>query len=327
MTESTIEAMVEKSIKHAIEKTNGGNSLNVSSNNTLMDLRLVILRTIADVWKNDQEGNGTLRGKLEDMTPVELNQYFLRTFSYRSPYENFGTVFIKGTAQWNWYGDNQWTKAENETLTITLPSSEKKWDEYERAMKLTEYYNYFPSFFGASLAENKAEENSVVMPDDDNALEITKDSSDTGIDLHGNDYNLGVSEDSFLSFGAVVIKLIAAAWANQGLMNQINYDYRKKGEQFSRDEYYKEINELLIEYYQFKNPWSFNLKFIVADKNESFWKKNGHWRKRERDNKQLIRNQIALEIPIAPRKESTPNISMALARYNAIGPAFPFTCS
>ena len=45
-------------------------------------------------------------------------------------------------------------------------------------------------------------------------------------DPSGNNYNLGISEDSFLSFGAVVMKLIAILWENKDLRHKLDYAKR-----------------------------------------------------------------------------------------------------
>lgn len=314
----------------------------VSSGNTLMDLRLVILRTIAKVWESD-DSHGDLRKEIEEKDPVALNKWFWETFDYAIPFVNFGIKFIKPSTQWNFFGDNQWTKPEDETLTVALPAlPDHDLGPPQQTELLMQYYQFFPTLFG-SLQHSPQE-------CDDNRGETTDavTISESGTNFHGNDYDLGVAEDSFLSFAAVMTKLIAAAWANPELMKHLNYERRwetykhhleEKGEypgperhkQFN-EAYYHEIKAMLVTKYHFDFPWIFNLKFVVPDPKgpESFWiKKNDKWawRLTGPDNTQLIRNWVTLEIPQSPSGGDAAAAPIALARYNAIGPAFPFTCS
>jgi hypothetical protein len=174
--------------------------------------------------------------------------------------------------------------------------------------------------------------------------------------MQGNDYDLGVSEDSFLGFGAVVNKLIAVAWNNPAFKDIIDYDARKAawekepaGLSFEafRESYFSEMISILQEHYEFDFPWAFQIKFVFADtftdtprdhsmeegrdtSRLSFWIKDGdRWTWRLDNNfgtPYLLRNTTSLEIPITPASSEN-NVSLALARYNAIGPAYPFTCS
>lgn len=290
------------------------------SGNSLMDLRLAILRTIALVWDDDLQGKGTLRKKVIDMNFHEINKFLEKEFGYKMPYENFGVRFMAATSTWNFFGDHQWDKPTEETITVTIPETPSAPDP-QRPEYLMEYYSRFPDLFGSTLRPGVKSVSgggggSSTSPDDTN--------------LSGNSYNLGVSEDSFLAFGAVVSKLVAAAWGNPDLMDMIIY---KESEDNGRragtadTEYSAMIIDMLKEHFDYVFPWAFELKFIAPAEGESFWKKNGDWRGLAKNGRPLIRNSVALEIPEAPTAKDSSNISLALARYNAIGPAYPFTCS
>lgn len=351
----------------------------LSSGNTLMDLRLCILRTIAEVWEDDQSHNSKgLRKQIEEMSPEQTIRYMHDRFGYQNPFENFSIKFVKGVALWNQYGDNQWTKPQNETFVLSIPGqphetiddsvktgvtktgvtetdgtkidetkTEVTSDQYLRAQKLMEFYQHFPNIFGL-IKTAPSEYNS------ENSNDCSANDNNSGINFSGNDYNLGVSEDSFLSFGAVVSKIIANAWQNQTFMQKIDYrrqliaaklidekdsynktiniinnpsqDYNDPINVFNR-QYFAEIKELLENHFDFTFPWMFDLAFLVPPAELSFWDTKGNWRSAGPEGNDLIRNFVTLEIPITPTQEDTANVSLALARYNCIGPAYPFTCS
>lgn len=325
------------------------------SQNALMDLRIVNLRTIADVWSDDkfkgkaglnawerlyaqnliskdqlkQLNNSdlpvrktlrlTLSGtaKKPGLNAGQLKIYFKIRYQYHSPFPQFGTQFIPGTAIWDQYGLQSWTKPEDETITVTLPQAYRDWNEVDKTERLMEYYNYFPTFFGSS--ENSKHQQ---PPSPGKAMALSSLAVGGTVDLTGNNYDLGVSQDNFLGFGAVVIKIIASAWANKQFMDEIDYD--KKHKNTSDANYYRRISIILQEQFQFTNPWAFNIKFEFS---KSFWRKNSKgqrvWNTPKKD---LIRNYVTLEVPQSPIKDEE-NMSYALAKYNSIGPAYPFTCS
>lgn len=299
----------------------------VSSGNTLMDLRLMILRTISKVWKDP-----ALRDEIESKSPLQIYDYFAKEFNYHTPFDNFGIKFIKPTAVWNFYGDNQWSKPEDETITLTIPRKEPT-DNFDNTERLFEFYSYFPTFFG--LMKKSGGRSQAKVSTNNPSSEIANFAQESTVmpntDFHGNDYDLGVSEDSFLGFGGVVLKLIAAAWENPELMNMIDYNNQQNNSNIASDAaYYANIKSMLNKYYDFEFPWAFNLKFVLPTEDESFWfKKNGEWIWRQYDNngRQLIRNTVTLEIPHAPKNGEKNESALALARYNMIGPAYPFTCS
>lgn len=278
----------------------------ISSGNTLMDIRIAILKTIACVWKDDHKpktNEKKLREILTTNSHAEMDNWFADNVHYKNPFPNFGIQFLPAVAEWNLYGDNTWTKHQSEIIEIKLPLIPKGavWDEYEKAQYLMEYYSKFPTFFGS--------------------LNTSSHQLTTHFDPTGNDYDLGVSQDSFLSFSAVMIKLVAAIWDNERLIKDLDYNQHKET---TDDEYYERIEVVLKDYFDYELPWRFNLKFVSPIENEEFWKENGGqwvWN----DAHPFIRTTVFIEIPYAPVKKD--NVSLALARYNATGPVYPFTCS
>lgn len=339
-----------------------------STTNTLMDIRLLTLRTIADIWlddnsttrkgwqtlvdlgiidqgqcdklKTDENGihsyDSSLRTTITNMNVEELERYFAIRFDYNFPFLNFSLLFINGNAEWNLYGDNQWTKPIEETITLTLPRPYKYWKECEKSEKLMEYYSRFPSILGTVKK----------LPTDESSDKLL-------ISFAGNDYDLGISEDVFISFGALIVKLIATAWENERLLNQINY--KQSSNEISKVEYDRQYDENLLfilkEHFNYEFPWSFKLRLNFAEepsqnesiRNNAFWiykttdKNPGGWLWNSNNDsdfdihpktyyKGFLRNTARIEIPKRPSSPKD-NVSLALANYNAIGPAYPFTCS
>ncbi len=321
-----------------------------SSQNLLMDLRLVILRTISDVWADDNYTgsatgwdrllelgiinerqytlledsrsltfNQTLRITLagekrnddhnaeEGFDAKQLKKYFKIVFDYRMPLPHFGTYFIPGTAEWNTLGFEEWGKPVGEIITVFLPKSTKGENQNQRTIDLMKYYSYFPTFFGP-LKEKKKRKSKHAEPRMDYEEETDE------VNLAGNDFDLGVSQDSFFGFGAVVNQLIAKAWDDPFFMKEV--DFWNPENRKDPETYYASMLLVLETVFQFTLPWAFDIQFIFVD---DFW---------EKMEKHKISNLTSLEMPINPKESSkNHNYSMALAKYNTIGPAYPFTCS
>jgi len=286
-----------------------------------MDIRISILKTISHVWENDKSSEPYLRDTLINYSCQEINEWFSEKIKYNNPFPNFGIRFLPAVAKWNLYGDNKWTKHQSEVIEITLPLMPKgtEWNEYEKADYLMQYYGKFPTFFG-----------SVANPPKDSGS-VQKSCNDVGVgstyDPSGNDYDLGVSQDSFLSFSAVMIKLVAAIWEDESLIAKLDYRHHKECHE-SKKKYFKNIRNILKDYFDYDLPWRFNFEFVLPNHDEAFWIKGptdqdcDEW---QWNDKNVIRTTVFIEIPYAPTGKE--NASLALARYNATGPAYPFTCS
>ena len=88
-----------------------------------------------------------------------------------------------------------------------------------------------------------------------------------------------------------------------------------------------ELNAILREHFNYVNPWVFNIRLIYPD--EVAFKSiiNDFGRSLPENSKEYILNMATIEVPYAPEKRDKADTSLALARYNATGPSFPFTCS
>jgi len=330
-----------------------------------------------------------LRTFIESLSPENLQKFFLFEFGASNDFANFGIQIIKPTARWNYYGDNQWTKPNTEALYISLPTSimtgesssdlelESKF-EYKKAEILTQYYQNFPSFFGRSRNEKK----SLITNQDKNekeSFEIKLETIDdfrfddstleyyntmnVDRDPSGNNYNLGISEDSFLSFGAVVMKLIAILWENKDLRDKLDYakrvytetnifqdlkvdkilsihelnyilenadtlagsqnsSYKKEISAFN-EKYDNEVKAIFRQHFDYDCPWVFNIR-VLSPESKLFDTSNLN--NIFSTNTEIL-NLTTIEVPHSPERKDTGDVTMALARYNATGPAYPFTCS
>jgi hypothetical protein len=349
----------------------------------LLNLRLAILKTIAAVWEDD--GNNaadpdanTLRKQLIEQSPSELKDTLRELTGYQSDYPNFGVSFMDAVCKYNAFGDREWVKPDNENLFISLP---KLPDSAAAAARtnaaittdyLTEYYSYFPYFIGpesnfvslnaqaparqgsAADARQANPTQAIDFPFVSNRINLAQNE---GVDDYGNNYDLGLEEDKFISFGALCTKVFAAAWENPEMMAMLDYtQWLRQAELLSDDYDYAEIRRvindtdnydqiaaindsyvpmvenILLKHFGYIMPWKFNLLFLVPQNEESFWIPTGSsdtkmpWRLSDRDDP-IIRNWVELALPQAPSAIDASRSATALACYNALGPAYPFTCS
>lgn len=95
-----------------------------------------------------------------------------------------------------------------------------------------------------------------------------------------------------------------------------------------------EMMAILKKYFHYESPWVFHFRFLMPnsrvffvkskDGTDSAWNLN--------PSKKHVVNLTTIEVPHAPGSKPSNsngqnNIALALARYNATGPAYPFTCS
>lgn len=344
----------------------------------LLNLRLTILKTIAAVWEDDAKPGSDsvdLRGKLLSLTPAELKDTLRELTGYHSHYPNFGISFMDAVCKYNAYGDREWVKPDNENLIISLPKlPDGTCSPALRTEYLTEFYSYFPYFIGPEagfVSKNTQTAARVGKSDDPQQANPTQAldlhfvnnriniDPNEGVDDYGNNYDLGIEEDKFISFGAVCMKVIAAAWENSEIMNMLDYSQWLRSAELLSDDYdYAEIRSvmkdpnnqhqlaqindsygpmvqnILFKHFGYVMPWKFNLLFIVPQNAESFWIAEGGsdaqskmpWRLSE-GSSPIIRNWVELALPQAPSAADADRSATALACYNALGPAYPFTCS
>ncbi|MDK1286112.1 hypothetical protein [Pseudoalteromonas umbrosa] len=338
--------------------------------------------------------NGHLRGFIESLNPLNIQRYFFCAFKEYTPFANFGIQIIKPTARWNYYGDNQWTKPNTEALYISIPSNIKSQElagndqnyeefnyEFDKAEILTQYYQNFPSFFGKTsdlVSIDVASENNEVIERSVNSFyndrkfkislnekPFTPKFDDTTLEVYtgknlqtnpsGNDYDLGLSQNTFLGFGAVLMKMISILWENEDLRDKLDYAQRMKNEtsllcgldsvssihelnyilsSFVSHEkvaelhafnlkYDNELKAIFMQHFDYECPWVFNIRLLSPDVDtyklddlSSVY-----------DNNMSILNLTTIEVPHTPDQKDISSVTMALARYNATGPAYPFSCS
>ena len=327
-----------------------------SSDNKLMDLRLSILKVIAHVWDDDNKGGARrLRnfyinnGPFQDLVVTDNVDFSGRVSNLAIPYEFFAIKFFNGEAKWE-RTDQSWTKPINETITICLPSPPEEFvvdgvpqpvDGFQKSELLSEHYLNFPNFFGTKHTPGRL------------SLEVGDD-----YPVLPQDYDLGVSPDVFYSFGALTSKIMAKAWVDSATRDAIDFDLLGEDkEDPEKLKSYKEtveqcLNDIDPEY-NWTNPWAFDLRFVFAAPNQDryendekrnysaldesdgicrkpFWDSSGNWILQETLNQnpyrnKIIRTLVQLEIPQAPCEED--EVPLALAKYNGIGPKYPFTCS
>ncbi|MES2673633.1 MAG: BMA_0021/BMA_0022 family TOMM bacteriocin [Pseudomonadota bacterium] len=292
-----------------------------SSGNPLMDLRIAVLKTIAMTWKDDfAKTEIKLREIFKSMPCLELRKWLEESINYAMPFVGFGIQFLQPEARWNSYGNNQWTKHKFETIEITIPIIPADFcgrlDEYQKSEKLIEYYSHFPTIFGASSTKNV------------NGNPAKFASSTFNYAPGGDNYDLGVSQDSFLGFSAAFLNLITAIWENESLLNELDYNRYKTRKSLSAIDdqaYFDHVNYIFSHYFNYEFPWRFNLKLVTPIAGEEFWVSNDgvNWKWNDAN---IIRNIVYIEIPYAPDAKNQ-SVSLALAKYNATGPAYPFTCS
>ena len=347
--------------------------------------------------------NGILRNLIEALSISNLKAFWVAQFGEPMQFHDFGVQIIRPTARWNVYSDNKWTKPNTEALYVSLPmelgpyeTSDNEGVLSKHIERLTQYYRRFPSFLGRDFGNSSGPEDtkkfeviSNIMADTSEPIvrfrkDVTLDTKDLS-NLYarnsygGNNYDLGIANDQFLSFSSVLIKLIPTLWNDNTLRYRLNYMQRLTDElswcdaKFNPNEdslwycknkgmhldftsirqlsyvlghqntkftddleclnesYNNELRAILKEHFSYESPWVFNIRFIyrpmsyfysdLAEENQTI----EHPGKIPYDN---VPNITTIEIPFAPSKTSNENeIALALARYNATGPAYPFTCS
>jgi hypothetical protein len=312
----------------------------MQSENALLDLRLGILRVIADVWDDDKNNAGQLRAKLtQDDVYVAVNALLehINSDGKKYPFENIPSLAVRFIAPtstgpiWDRYA-RTWEKSKDEAIVLTLPSPSTMWSPTTKAIKLSEYYQYFPSMYAQDVLSPAI--NWALTSSRELAVKFSSFSSFKS-KLPTDNYDLGVAEDNFLSFGALLLKVIARAWDDDEFAKTLIRDDKKE----TNLEYSLRLYRMLVTDFKYKLPWAFRLRFVFSDlplqvgvgvpvagwgqpSLVPFWSVDGKWLSY---NKPPVRTLIELELPVKPIKEE--DITCALAAYNTVGPLYPFTCS
>ncbi|KZN56600.1 BMA_0021/BMA_0022 family TOMM bacteriocin [Pseudoalteromonas luteoviolacea] len=200
----------------------------------------------------------------------------------------------------------------NDRIQIFLPKQLEHDKEEFSAVAAATYYRYFPTLMGLTEYNEK-----LVIVDDSVPVEEVRELVELENFMLGGALptDLGISEEKFIEFGGVVLRVLALAWQNPEF----------------RDKLYSEQNDatsIIEEYFGFVNPWNMDIvfsesdNFIYSDDFASF--------------KSIVRNEITLWYPNSPQKhgeiknlvqDELSLLPIALTDYNSNGAGHPFTCT
>lgn len=225
-------------------------------------------------------------------------------------------------------GHNGWLSRGHEIFVLKIPKKPKIESDNSKGQlstALMHYYQLFPTLFGDYITLLGGEQSfsgesdnmsnieqlgaSLSVQDDLNAV-LWNDVQHARLHNVRNELGIG-GEPQFLAFAAVFIQIVSRCWADEAYRKFIlDYNIAPTG---NPKAHFRDDN------IHFENPWAFNIQF--QEDNDVEYKVNedgsGHWTR-------LPKNTLILGYPEPPQESVQP---VALARYNATGPAFPFTCS
>jgi hypothetical protein len=303
--------------------------------NPVMEVRLAIMKVIANSWKDSR-----IKDKI--IAKGGVNSLAARKATFKEMLNDKGELDLSLPAsvgvnfieqqdvKWvnKTWGDKESVK---EQITLCLPTFNR--DDVD---KLGEFYRNYPTFMGTKTLVYVPEKGPVVA-----AIELAADATEPVAD--GNKFDLGVADDMFLSFGAVVMRWVADANSDQSFKSNIEYDPSISDE--GKAAYFKKINDLIKKNLgaMFNRFWNINIAVVFAAKDATeytaelkakeealgvslnpFWDGNA-WKDELNPNVPYIRSLISIAYPESPEKKE--EMLIALAEYNCLGPKFPFTCS
>lgn len=301
----------------------------------LMDIRLASLMIISDVWKNEPPGGGGIKRHELTMGTGRADKFLVAArdlFGEQDiSFGRLGVRFVAKSAMWD-ERKNTWNKPNGESIVIVLPTLPSENPALMNGVMA--YYSIFPTIFGLQFPTGGANMNTFVW-----------DAGGGGAVIPANNYDLGVANGPFLSFSAVINKLIVRASQDPIFKRKIsvNPDMVDSDEEMLR--YYEGVDAILKSYFQFENPWALGLGFVFAAANGSEYadpmkKFTVLESKLDVDlmpfnfathdmksggNAPFRRAMVNLDLPARP--VSAEDFAAALVDYNCIGPRYPFTCS
>ncbi|MBQ4809904.1 BMA_0021/BMA_0022 family TOMM bacteriocin [Pseudoalteromonas luteoviolacea] len=214
----------------------------------------------------------------------------------------------------------------NDRIQIFLPKQLEHGKEEFSALAAATYYRYFPTLMGLTNYQEHLviEDSSTPLNKVQEKIEQEQEQEQSKNEELNNKLkmlggalptDLGISEEKFIEFGGVVLRVLALAWQNPVF----------------RDKLYSEKNDatsIIEEYFGFVNPWNMDIvfsesdNFIYSDDFASF--------------KSIVRNEITLWYPNSPQKhgeiknlvqDELSLLPIALTDYNSNGAGHPFTCT
>lgn len=251
---------------------------------SLLSFRLAYLMSITEAWQNEN-----YKKELLESENVLNFRGFTRYLPNEDPVQWKASIVLKENGlRWKPsgapVGSNGWMGPYDDFI-IKLPN--KPADPAQEPIALSAYYQQFPTFFGGGYGDSAPASNV---------------SASGGVTKVGG---LGIGgPETFLSFGALTLRVIAYAWENNEFFERLT------------DPGLDNAAELLTEYFQFTNPWNFNIRF---EKDENF-----NWDSEKKCWPVDILNRIELNFPDTPVVDDQ---AIAIASYNDSGPAYPYTCN
>ena len=283
----------------------------------LMAFRTAYLKCIAKSWSNHEykeqfvSSKGTCKNLLDNKQfkkylPTNTSLNWKMNISivnndnvYYNPFDAPGS-----DSGWNGSAD---------VIIIKIPQNpyEESRNEDKEAEALADYYNHFTTIFGNSESIKDTEEKMAKVARIQELFEKFEYKPSNLVNAVRKNFNNNMGHggpNSFLSFGLVVMSLIANCWENPEYFEFITkLNLEPLGEEGSS------IRDMYVD---FSNPWGFLIKF-EKDKKSSWSKSKNCW-------ETLSNNEMYLQYPEKP--EDGIMKASALARYNNTGPAFPLTC-
>ena len=250
---------------------------------SLLSFRLAYLMSITEAWQNEQ-----YKEELLDCSNVLAHPGFTRYLPNEDPVQWKASIILKENGlRWKPegapVGSNGWMGPYDD-FVIKMPN--RPTDSKQKPIALSAYYQQFPTFFGGGHGN---------LPGGTGAVAANAVTKVGGLGIGG--------PETFLSFGALTLRVIAYAWENEEFFNKLT------------DPDVNNAAELLTEYFQFTNPWNFNIRF---ERDENFnWDSEKGW-------PTDIMNRIELNFPDTPNMNEQ---AIAIASYNDSGPAYPYSCN
>lgn len=260
----------------------------------LMKFRTAYIKAIAESWRDAK-----FLANLKKDPIKQLNN----AFGYVFPWDVELVIESVSAKDSLWSPENAggWV-GRNAVISIWLPPAPKEVEDYARAWAA--YYDEFPSYLGSVGNESPQYSSGPVIK---------------------QSYPLGMGKESdFLEFSAVIMRLIAMAWKDQQIQNELKaVADTNKGV------------TILNKWLGFNMPWNMDVRFKLSgwdDKTSSAEEKKCRWNSAQKEwpkpRPNSCRNGLHFYIPNKPEKsgKDTSIEAIALSAYNVTGDQYPFTC-
>lgn len=288
--------------------------------NDIMAFRTAYLRLVARTWMDPSYAK-----RVVDYSPAELIKRFEDQYDFKWPWPALDFRLAAGGAEWRPQRTGGWRgKDFSGELIVKLPLNKgcirSENPEKHFALALADFYALRSSVFGCKVQSGPA-----VQPERSTAVE-----HDIGTHIGmAMPIHLGVGEERFLEFSAVLLRALALAWDDEEFKDHLLLP--------------TSCLPALAGWLGYNSPW--NIRIVVKNDYDAVWKEptperlNGWLAEptaQESSGNQggttLSKNLLILELPQCPYEgDAADDVAMlrpiALAAYNVTGPAYPFTCT